>query len=89
MTCQESTSPRPTDPIGRLDRARTPPEGRADDPPPKTPAPKSESLGDRDHEAKVGSLERFRHSLQTDYIEAKRKAAQDDSGRPPWWPRFR
>ena len=74
---------------GQIDRAQGRMRGSSDSPPVKSPADKSQPRGDRGFEREIKPSGWYLKSFLTDYIEAKRKAAQEDCGRPPWWTTFR
>ena len=75
--------------IGQADRAQGSITGRSDSPPAKTPADKPLPHGERGYEGENQPSEWSLDSFITDYIKAKRKAAQEDQARPPWWPTLR
>ena len=74
---------------GQIDRSQGRMKGSSASPPAKSPADKAQPHGDRGLERKCEPSEWNLGSFLSDYIEAKRKAAQEDRGRPSWWTTFR
>ena len=74
---------------GQIDRAQGRMRGSRDSLPIKSLADKSLPRGDRSFEREINPSGWHLRSFLIDYIEAKRKAAQEDCGGPPWWTTFR